>query len=121
MTHLFHPQARAMRKGFEEVVPLSYLSLFRWYEVETLVCGSPTIDIEVLRKHTTYKGGYSASHIVVRWLFRALTSFNEDERRLFLRCVARRTCGCRWCACPHSGGVACVCCSDSCGAAIACR
>jgi hypothetical protein len=80
-------QALAIRKGLEIVVPLSYLSLFQWYEVETLVCGSANIDIDALRKHTTYSAGMSSSHPTVRFLFRALESFTEEEKRLFLQFV----------------------------------
>jgi len=80
-------QALAIRKGLEIVVPLSYLSLFQWYEVETLICGSANIDVEALRKHTTYSSGMSASHPTVRFLFRALESFTEEEKRLFLQFV----------------------------------
>jgi hypothetical protein len=80
-----------MRRGLHEVVNLSYLTLFQWYELERLVCGNPDIDIEALRKHTTYRGGLSASHPLCRNLFRALTSFSNDERRLFLQFVWGRS------------------------------
>ncbi len=76
-----------MRKGMEEVIPMTHFSLFQWYEIETLVCGNPDVDVEVLRKHTTYRAGLTASHPVSRNLFRALTSFSNEERRLFLRFV----------------------------------
>jgi hypothetical protein len=80
-----------MRQGMSRVVNLSYIALFQWYELEKLVCGSPVIDIDNLRKHTTYRGGLSASHPVCRNLFRALTSFSNDERRLFLQFVWGRS------------------------------
>ena len=80
-------QIKALRKGFNSVVPLGMLSLFSWYEVELLVCGNPDIDVELLRKHTTYRGSYSKAHPVVKNLFTALASFSGEERRLFLRCV----------------------------------
>ena len=51
--------------------------MLQWYEVETLVCGSANVDIEALRKHTTYSSGMSASHPTVRFLFRALESYTE--------------------------------------------
>lgn len=80
-------QAKAIRKGFNAVVPLGMLSLFSWREVETLVCGNPTIDVTMLRRHTRFNGGLSASSPVVIMLFEALKSFSADERRLFLRFV----------------------------------
>lgn len=63
------------------------LSLFSWYEVELLVCGRPDIDVETLRRHTTFQGGLEHAHPVVRNLFDALHSFTSEERRLFLRFV----------------------------------
>lgn len=73
------------------MVPASHLSLFAWYELETMVCGLPTVDVETLRRHTAFRGGYSANHHVVQWLFRALTSFTAEERSLFLRFVWGRS------------------------------
>lgn len=78
-------QARALRKGFNQVVPMGMLSLFSWHEVEILVCGSPEIDIDMLKRHTVYRGNYSAGHVVMKNLFQALRSFSQEERRLFLR------------------------------------
>lgn len=80
-------QTRAMRKGFNDVVPLGMLSLFSWREVERLVCGSQNVDIDALKRHTTYNGGLSATSPVVRMLFNALQSFTNEERQLFLRFV----------------------------------
>ena len=80
-------QARAMRKGFNEVVPLGMLSLFSWREVERLVCGNPVVDVEALKRHTTYNGGLSGTSPVVVMLFQALKSFTNEERQLFLRFV----------------------------------
>ena len=79
--------ARAMRAGLEQVVPLTYLSLFKPFEIEMLVCGDPELDVEVLRRHTVFRGGYHAAHPVVQNLFRALNSFTSDERKSFLRFV----------------------------------
>ena len=70
-----------------EVINLAHFSLFQWYELETLVCGSPDVDVEVLRKHTTYRAGLTVNHPVSRNLFKALASFSNEERRLFLRFV----------------------------------
>lgn len=80
-------QVNAIRKGFNAIVPLGMLSLFTWHEVELLVCGDPDIDVDALKRHTTYRGGLSKSHPVVKNLFLALKSFNAEERRLFLRYV----------------------------------
>ena len=85
--HESEAQARAIRKGFNDVVPLGMLSLFSWREVERLVCGNSSIDVDALRRHTTYNGGLSATSPVVKMLFKALKSFTTEERQLFLRFV----------------------------------
>ncbi|CAE7904906.1 HERC1 [Symbiodinium sp. KB8] len=80
-------QAAAIRRGFNQVVPLGMLSLFAWHEIELLVCGSPRIDIDLLRKHSTYRSGLSPNHPVIQNFWMALHSFSQAERRLFLRFV----------------------------------
>lgn len=80
-------QIQSIRKGFDRVVRLDHMSLFSWFELETLVCGSPNIDVEALKRHTTYSSGLSSGHPVVRNLWKAVQSFSQEERRLFLRFV----------------------------------
>jgi len=36
------------------VVPVNQLNLFTWRELEWLVCGSPDIDIDLLKSKTEY-------------------------------------------------------------------
>ena len=68
-----------------QIVPLKMFSLFAWHEVEMLVCGSPYIDIDVLKRHTVYRNGLTGSHALAKSFFAALESFSQDERKLFLR------------------------------------
>jgi hypothetical protein len=79
-------QIKAIQKGLDVMVPLKMLSLFSWFDLETLVCGSPDIDIELLRKNTKYCG-LSSSAAVVKYFWKALSSFSSEERQLFLRFV----------------------------------
>jgi len=80
-------QLAALRKGLSAVVPTHMLALFTWRDLELQVCGDPHIDIAVLKRHTVYSRGLSASDDVCVWLFKALHSFTADERQLFLRFV----------------------------------
>ena len=52
-------------RGIADVVPLQLLELMRWEDLEQRLCGG-TIDIDVLRQHTTY-GGTAIGARVVRW------------------------------------------------------
>lgn len=55
--HEFDAQIAAVRAGIARVVPVPLLSLFTPYELETMVCGSPDIPLNLLKSVATYKGG----------------------------------------------------------------
>jgi E3 ubiquitin-protein ligase HERC1 len=78
-------QLGAIRKGFNTVVPVRSLQLLHWKELEELVCGSPNIDVEALRRHTLYRGVLSASHPVVQTLWEVLREMSQRERQQFVR------------------------------------
>jgi hypothetical protein len=46
----------AVREGMAKVIPVPLLSLFSGYELETMVCGSPDIPLNLLKSVATYKG-----------------------------------------------------------------
>lgn len=48
----------AVRSGLARVVPVPLLSLFSGYELETMVCGSPDIPLDLLKSVAVYKGTY---------------------------------------------------------------
>lgn len=54
--HEFDNQVAAVRAGLARVVPVPLLSLFSGYELETMVCGSPDIPLELLKSVAVYKG-----------------------------------------------------------------
>ena len=72
------------------VVPVPLLSLFTGLELETMVCGSPDIPLDLLKSVVTYKG-VDANAPLVRWFWDTLESFSNAERSLFLRFVWGRT------------------------------
>lgn len=88
--HEFDVQIQAMREGLAKVVPVPLLSLFTGPELETMVCGSHEISINLLKSVTTYKG-INSSASLVRWFWEVMESFNNSERSLFLRFVWGRT------------------------------
>jgi len=83
-------QIRAIRKGLNAVVPANLLSLFSWFDLEMMVCGNPEIDIELLRKHTHFRG-FSGSSPLAKNLWKCLESFSTEERQMFLRFVWGRS------------------------------
>lgn len=48
-------QMNAIRSGLEFVIPLGLLKLLSWKELETLVCGKPILDVDLLRDNTVYR------------------------------------------------------------------
>ena len=80
----FDAQVAAMRRGMADVVPLQALGLFTWQEVQTLVAGAPIIDVEVLRRNTTYDG-YSESDPVIKRFWKVMSSLGDAERAQYVR------------------------------------
>ncbi|CAL1297267.1 unnamed protein product [Larinioides sclopetarius] len=88
--HEFDEQVSAVREGMSKVVPVPLLSLFTGSELETMVCGSPEIPIQLLKAVATYKG-IEPDAPLVQWFWEVMEEFNNTERSLFLRFVWGRT------------------------------
>jgi other hect domain ubiquitin protein ligase E3 len=55
-------------------------------ELELLVCGHPTVDLEVLMKHTVYSPStYNVDSPVVKNFWEVLRGFSDDQRAGFLQ------------------------------------
>lgn len=82
-------QAVAFIRGFKAVVHPDWLCMFSAPELQKLISGdSGVLDIEDLRRHTQYYGGYHNNHKVINWLWDVLSSdFTPQERCLFLKFV----------------------------------
>merc|ERR1711991_781813 len=77
--------------GLNRLVSVSLLSLFSWGDLQLLIAGNPIIDIDALKRHTKLGGGYTDGDPSVRYFWKALHSFSNDERKLFLRFVWGRS------------------------------
>ncbi|XP_074649618.1 E3 ubiquitin-protein ligase HERC2-like [Tubulanus polymorphus] len=86
----FDDQVRWVREGMAKVVPVPLLSLFTGYELETMVCGSPDIPLNLLKSVATYKG-IDVNAALVQWFWEVMEEFSNEERSLFLRFVWGRT------------------------------
>ena len=83
-------QVAAIRKGLGQIVPLDSLCLFTWKEVETLVCGNPDVDVELLKRTCDYDG-LSKTDPRVTFFWAAFERFTEQQRRDFLSYTWGRT------------------------------
>ncbi|XP_039287848.1 E3 ubiquitin-protein ligase HERC2 [Nilaparvata lugens] len=88
--HEFDEQVAAVREGMAKVVPVPLLTLFNGHELETMVCGSPDIPLNLLKSVATYKG-IDVHSPLVQWFWEVMEEFSNQERSLFLRFVWGRT------------------------------
>jgi len=77
-------QLMAIKKGLMDLIPGSLLNTLTWQDLEWRVCGKPTIDIKLLKRHTEYSGvSPNAPHVNYFW--QVLESLTQEERRAFIR------------------------------------
>ncbi|KAK3100706.1 hypothetical protein FSP39_024049, partial [Pinctada imbricata] len=88
--HEFDEQVKWVREGMGKVIPVPLLSLFTGLELETMVCGSPDIPLNLLKSVATYKG-IDANAPLIQWFWEVMEDFTNNERSLFLRFVWGRT------------------------------
>jgi len=55
---------KAVKEGVYHIIPLEMLKLLTWEELEIRACGDKIIEIEKLKKITTYHGGSESDEIV---------------------------------------------------------
>lgn len=84
-----HDQTGAFLKGFRSIINPDWLTMFSTPELQRLISGDNTpIDLQDLRRHTKYFGGFHNNHRLVNWLWDILErDFNSEEHRLFLKFV----------------------------------
>ena len=73
-------------KGFYDIVPAELISVFDEGELELLISGMPEIDIDDWRSNTDYHT-YNASSPQIQWFWRAVRSFDKEERARLLQFV----------------------------------
>jgi len=89
--HETDQQLALVQQGLATVVPVDLLSLWTGRELEREVCGTAEIDLEVLRAHAVYDGGYTAESEPVKFMWQALQSFSAEDRTDFLHFVWGRS------------------------------
>ncbi|KAG6810921.1 hypothetical protein H0H92_009816 [Tricholoma furcatifolium] len=72
-------QIESLLSGFYEIIPKDLITIFTEKELELLISGTPDIDVDEWRAATEYNG-YTSSDPNIVWWWRALKSFNRDER-----------------------------------------
>lgn len=70
--------------GFHEIIPKDLVSIFGEQELELLISGLPDINVDDWKNNTTYNN-YSPSSIQIQWFWRAIKSFDNEERAKLLQ------------------------------------
>lgn len=86
MTESIRPQLDAFLNGFYSIIPKSWINIFNEQELELLISGLPKIDLEDLRSNTTYNK-YNLNSPQVLWFWKAMESFEEEDRARFIQFV----------------------------------
>ena len=72
--------------GFHDIVPAELIGIFNEQELELLISGLPDIDIDDWKANTEYHN-YTAASAQIQWFWRAVRSFDKEERAKLLQFV----------------------------------
>ena len=80
--------AGALYVGSSSVLPSDLFCLFQAKELETLVCGSRNVDLDLLKSMTEYTDGYDQENETIQYFWESLKEMNVNQISLFLRFVS---------------------------------
>ncbi|OCT98166.1 ubiquitin-protein ligase E3B [Xenopus laevis] len=82
-------QTVAFINGFHSIIRPEWIRMFSAPELQRLISGdNAEIDLDDLKKHTVYYGGFHGSHRVIIWLWDILANdFSSEEKAMFLKFV----------------------------------
>lgn len=77
-------QVNNFLQGFHEIIPKDLIAIFDEQELELLISGLPDIDVDDWKNNTTYVN-YSPSSKEISYFWRAVRSFDAEERAKLLQ------------------------------------
>ncbi|CAE1170740.1 UBE3C [Acanthosepion pharaonis] len=78
----------AFRSGLANVVNLEWLRMFDHHELQELVSGANMpVNLEDLKQHTNYSGGFTAEHPVIAIFWKVVQDLTDPQRRKLLKFV----------------------------------
>lgn len=75
-----------MFSGFHDIIPEDLIAIFNEQELELLISGLPDIDVDDWKANTEYTN-YTAASQQIQWFWRAVRSFDKEERAKLLQFV----------------------------------
>jgi E3 ubiquitin-protein ligase HUWE1 len=86
LTGSVHEQLEHFLKGFHDIVPAELVAIFSEQELELLISGLPDINVDDWKNNTEYHN-YTAASPQIQWFWRAVRSFDKEERAKLLQFV----------------------------------
>lgn len=81
-------QCTAFRQGLDSVVPLLWLKLFSYHELQVIIGGdNQELDLNDLRNHTAYGGEFTADHPTILIFWKIMESFTDLQKKQLLKFV----------------------------------
>jgi len=79
-------QFGAFRRGFNQCMgDTLFRTLFRYDELELVICGSIELDFRALEEATQYQDGFTETSDPVRWFWEVVHTLTEQEKRNLLQ------------------------------------
>ncbi|GAB7352875.1 hypothetical protein MBLNU459_g3472t1 [Dothideomycetes sp. NU459] len=86
LTKSVEAQLQKFLIGFSEIIPGELISIFSEQELELLISGLPDIDVDDWKNNTEYHN-YQATSPQIQWFWRAVRSFDKEEKAKLLQFV----------------------------------
>jgi len=84
----FAPQTKAFARGFSDMIPARWLQIFSPRELQLVIGGDDQgYDVDDLRKHSTYGGGYHPSQGYVNDFWEVVGEFNPEQKAQLLHFI----------------------------------
>jgi len=86
----YEAQVNELLLGFFDVIPEPLLTIFDFQELELLMCGLPSIEMEDWKKHTEYSGEYDRdgpNHDVCVWFWEVVSEYDQELKARLLQFV----------------------------------
>ncbi|XP_050216747.1 E3 ubiquitin-protein ligase UPL6 isoform X2 [Mercurialis annua] len=81
-------QSSHFLRGVQQLIQKDWLDMFNEHEIQLLIAGSlESLDVDDLRAHTNYAGGYHHEHYVIEMFWGVLKSFSLEYQKKFLKFV----------------------------------
>lgn len=79
-------QSAHFLRGFQQLIPKEWIDIFNEHELQLLISGSVDgFDVDDLRAHTNYTGGYHEDHYVIEMFWDVIKNLSLENRRKLLK------------------------------------